>query len=120
MNIEQAITSYRNAAIAKESEGGPNDHALHDRMVSPYRELCAIGSDGMDSFRALLQDANPEVRIWVAAQFLATGETAALPILHEIANGSGLVAFNARMALAEYSSASLDKPLGEPAAQQVD
>jgi hypothetical protein len=108
-DIETAIVGFRDAAIRKGAFGGDDDHAHYSRMRTAFRNLQDHGSDGMVAFR---EDPDPNVRTWVASQLLANGDLEMIPILEELSRDTGMVGFNAEMALREFRNGSLRPPLG--------
>lgn len=74
---------------------------LHDKNHSAYLALRS-SPEGRCEIEALLRHDDDVVRLGAAAHAILWNETAARPVLEDIASGSGLVAFTARMTLQEF------------------
>jgi hypothetical protein len=113
--IANAVTSFREAAIVKGSDGSqsPNrDHTLHATMTHAVAAFRTAGTAGTEALRSLAQDSSPEVRGWAAAELLSQGDAQMVPILEELAFQPGVLGFNARMVLQEHHAGRLGSPFG--------
>ncbi len=114
MNIEDAVQSFREAAIAKDDFATPaeQDHALHKRMAEALKMLKGHGSEGRYAFRALLADSSPHVRLWVASQLLSEGESGAAEVIEAEVAAGGIHGFRAEMVLKEWRAGQFRPPFG--------
>lgn len=112
MLIDEAIAQFRRAAIEKGDfvSAPKRDHALARQMLDARRALREEGELGEAALRFLLMDESPHVRVWVAAELLAIGELAARPVLEELAQQGGLLAFGAAETLREFDNGRLRPP----------
>jgi hypothetical protein len=113
MNIPEAISKFRRAAIEKGDSSQPEsrDQALHSEMADAWRFL-KQSDGGRIAFGALLSDDSMHVRGWVAAQLLAMGEqSGVLEVLEANAATDGLAGFSARVVLREWRAGRLQAPL---------
>lgn len=116
MNVHEAVSRFRSAAIQKGSEGGARDDELYRELCASYSAIMSLGPPGEAAFRNLLKDPSPEVRVWVAAQLLAVGNPECESVLEILSQDSGLLGFDAKTTLVEYRAGRLQPPLSEPAA----
>ena len=114
MDIDQAIRSFRSAAIKKGdfATPAPRDHVLHKTMADAWRCLCDRGPEGLEAFKSLLSDESRHVRCWVASQLLACGDTSGLHVLEADAAAGGVRGFSSEMVLTEWKAGRLRPPLG--------
>jgi hypothetical protein len=88
------------------------DQQFHQVMSESYGILASESSRGLEAFKRLLTDESPHVRSWVAADLLARGDVAALPVLQELACLSGFVGFAARRTIQAFEGGGLQSPFG--------
>jgi hypothetical protein len=113
MDINEAITAFRNAAIEKSVCQVSHDAALHKIMAKAFATLKDHGEAGRAAFRSLLSDDSNEVVCWVAAQLLCEcGIPEAMNALQRIAAGDDLLALSAEMTLKEHKKGRLGSPFG--------
>lgn len=85
-------------------------NALHDRIVSTFHELAALGDPGWIAIRAQLQAPDPSVRYWAATHLLKTEPAAAVRVLENLASEGGLIGFGAATVLEEWQNGTLRWP----------
>ena len=115
MNAQEAAQRFRAAAIAKGTGAGADDRTLHAEMGAAVSFLDEAGEIGGSMLRDLLRDPSPLVRLWVGAELLSRGETAASSVLEEISREPGLVGFTAQKTLEVYGRGELKSPFRRPA-----
>jgi hypothetical protein len=109
---DQAIESFRRAAISKGDMGTPAtlDHQLVEAMLHALQALDQQGQEGQAGFRRLLEDPSPHVRMWAAAELLSRDDRSARLTLEQLTGVAGQVGFSARHTLAEYDAGRLKSP----------
>ncbi|MCA9644692.1 MAG: hypothetical protein KC492_28575 [Myxococcales bacterium] len=113
MNIPDAITAFRQAAVAKAEFSVPaaRDHALHAEMARAWQVLSSHGPPGLEAFRVLLSDPSPHVRCWTASQLLALGHEHAFAVLEALVADDGPCSFSSKIVLREWRAGGLKPPL---------
>jgi hypothetical protein len=118
--IRPLIDQFRSAAIAKERGVATGDTArdahLYAEMGAAVSSLRKLGPGGVAALRALLDDPDPEVAAWMAAEFAVEGDPAAVTTLERLAMGTGLSALAAQVTLEQYRQGVLRSPFGASAA----
>ena len=110
---DRLTAKFRTAALEKATlPGGKRDGVLYADMSDAFDELLRQGEIGNVALEKLLVDSSPDVRGWIAAQFLYLGRLRARPILEKLANGTGLVASSAQITLQQFDAGLLGSPLG--------
>ena len=109
---DRLTAKFRAAALEKASlQRGKRDGVLYADMSDAFDELLSQGEDGNVALEKLLADSSPDVRGWIAAQFLYLGRLRARPVLEELAGGTGLVASSAQITLQQFDAGLLGSPL---------
>ena len=113
MTIQEAVRSFREAAISKESfVSAREDRRLYRLMTKAFLFLRVQGPPGREAFQRLLEDDSASVRCWVAAQLLSEGDQKAAPVLRELVHLPFPMGFDAEMTLEEYGKGRLKSPFG--------
>jgi hypothetical protein len=109
--IQKLVVEFRTAAIKK---GDGTDDELDDMqyevMKSSFHRLKESGDDGKEALISLLDDESKFVRVWIAAGLLVEGYSSARTVLSDIAAGSDLTSFNAKITLEEFEKGTLKTP----------
>lgn len=105
----------RHVANATDStwDGDATTANRHTRSyITTFKKLRAMGNQGRDALAALFQHHRPDVRVAAAAFLLRHRTTEAIATLRELAQGKGMIAFQASEALKrwEESTWALDPP----------
>jgi len=99
------IERYRRAARrhGEATEAGNDREAndAHDQLVAALEEL-NTNPRGLGALDALLDDQDTSVRCWAAAHLLPTGSERAIDALESLANGTGIIAFDAKQVLKQW------------------
>ena len=99
------IQRYRNAAKRHGEATDAGDYRAandaHDQLAEALEELNTIPR-GLDALDALLDDQDTSVRCWAAAHLLPTGSKRAIDALEGLANGTGIIAFDAKQVLKQW------------------
>ena len=114
-SLESLVTRYTQAAI---SHGAAMDRGEHKRanraaesIAAVYRELRRRGGDAQRHLLTLLDHSDPSVRSWAGAHALEFAPGDGERVLSQLCTGSNkVVAFNARMTLAEWRKGRLRFP----------
>jgi hypothetical protein len=119
MQLEEAVSRFRAAAIAK-ADGvvGPEDAGLHKDLQESFLSLRGQGAAGRQAMHTLLSDQNPHVRGWIAAQLLSEGDLTALPVAKRDAHLPGLTGFSAAEVLRQHLAGELKSPFGLPSPEK--
>lgn len=82
------------------------------RRISAFQKLRAMGDSGRDALAVLFTHENPDVRSMAAAYLLRHRTAEALVVLREVAQGKGLIAFEASEAIKRWEEGTwaLDPP----------
>ncbi|MBI2393259.1 MAG: DUF2019 domain-containing protein [Deltaproteobacteria bacterium] len=96
----QAVANQTDAIWRGDHREG-NKHAK--RYISVFRKLRAVGDEGRDALLALLSHERPDVRVMAAAYLLRHRTAAAMAVLHEASQGTGMVAFEATEAIKRWN-----------------
>lgn len=111
------VTRFRNTALDK-ADGLPcrRDRELHQQLAEVVWHLQRLGAPGTIALKALLEDASPQVRRWIAPHLLAGGEAAGRDVLVRDSALPGVCGEEARMALRDCLAGRLVSPfsVGEP------
>ena len=111
--IAQAVSAFREAAIAKGSKGhreSPFDRDMHAAMAREVEVLRSMGAAGTEALWSLARDPDVEVRAWAATELLSRGETEALPIIEQLTNSPGLLSVASKLVLQQYRAGRLESP----------
>lgn len=110
MTTQGVIDNFKAAAIAKGDFAAPTKDAEYHRAMSDAVRLLESSEEGRSAMHALLGDPKKEVRIWIAAHYLAQGDPLAREVLQTLAEDSGLTAFSASITLKEHDLGRLRSP----------
>ena len=83
---------------------------LHDRIVSLFHNLVALGDVGLTALRSLLEAPDPSVRYWAATHMLRTEPAAASRVLENLVEEGGLIGLGAATVLEEWRNGTLKWP----------
>jgi hypothetical protein len=113
--IESLVARYTEAAISHGAAMEPGDHIKANRaadaIAAVYRELRRRGGDAQRHLLPLLDHPDPSVRSWAGAHALEFAPGDGERALSQLCNSSGkVVAFNAKMTLAEWRKGRLRFP----------
>jgi hypothetical protein len=108
-NIEGAMSVFERAAI-RHSEASENGN--YEIANESYKELInakeyLLQHDQMGLLIELLEHESKAVRMWSARYLLPLNEPAATDALEQIANGTGILSFGAKMTLTEWKAGTL-------------
>jgi hypothetical protein len=108
------VESYRSAAALHGRYTAEGDYtrgnAEAESIAAAYRELRQRGEQSQRALLRLLDDADPSVRSWAGAHALEFAPEAGEPVLEELATGSSIIAFDAKMTLREWRKGTLSFP----------
>jgi hypothetical protein len=90
----------QNEAIRRRDPSTGNKFA--DRYADAFKKLHAIGNSGLAAVASLLDDRRVEVRTLAAAFLVPYMTDEAVEVLEEAAEGKGIVALGAEMALKRW------------------
>lgn len=105
------VTRFRSTALDK-ADGLPcrRDRELHQQLAGVVWHLQRLGAPGMIALKALLADASPHIRRWVAPHLLAAGDSAGREVLERDSALPGVCGEEARMALRDCKAGRLVSP----------
>lgn len=109
---ETPTARYRRAAKAhgEATESGDSDaaNASFDRAIAALHDLRRTPGAERAALSELSGDEDPHVRCWAATHLLPLDEPRAREVLAALASGPGIVGFNAKMVLEQWSKGELD------------
>lgn len=116
MTLEQLVEEFaknvvaQNDAIFKGDPSTANEYA--DRSIAAFEALKEQGDSGRDALAVLLRHPDANVRCNAASCLLRHRTAEAQAVLEELAQGDGMVAFEARQSLANWKKGTWALDLG--------
>lgn len=110
------VERFRKSAVQKEAllYFTRRDVRVHAKCEKEMRKcakaLLNRDQEWFESFRNLMFDSEPAVRLSVATEFLSRGDTQAKTVLEDIRDDGGLTGYTAKLVLYSDSQGSLKSP----------
>jgi hypothetical protein len=110
-DLDQLLSRYAEAAASHRAAltaGSTNQaNQAADTIAAVYRELRSRGPDAQRLLLALLDHADPAVRVWAGAHALEFAPEQGEPVLEELAGHESVVGLNAETTLEVWRSDDL-------------
>ncbi|AYD02439.1 hypothetical protein [Neorhizobium sp. NCHU2750] len=109
----ELLKVYRtNAVLHREATEAGNSrkaNRAYEKIISAYK-LLDQSEQGKTALKSLLADADDGVCVWAATHTLKHADGGALARLDAIAQGNGLISFNAQMVAKLWRAGELELP----------
>jgi hypothetical protein len=79
----------------------------YDKIIQSLRVFRKLSDEGKSTLAALIAHPDDSVKTWASTYLLPLEEKVALSVLESVASRSGLIAFDARMVIKEWSAGRL-------------
>ena len=104
--LKRALSDYAVAAHAQSARSVEGDaaraNAHYEELRNALLTISQYGEEGVEAMLTLLSSGSPDVKGWAATHLLSKKPREAVSALEELARGSGIIAFEARMTLQEW------------------
>ena len=104
--IHTMIEKYREAARRHGEATERGDDKVANKtaevIAAAHREIVSCGEAASDALLALLDDVEPGVRLWAAADLLDRYPDKAVPVLAELVSTTRLIGMSAQQTLKEW------------------
>ncbi len=102
-SFQQLVDAFAESTVAQDAaktatEG--NKHARHRTQI--FSELTKRGDAGREALTQLFSHDDPHVRCMTAVYLLRYAHDESIAILHDLADGQGMVAFAARQSIKNW------------------